>query len=56
MAVVTVQQIGRRYGHLMRVCRVLAQFHPQHAQRYINLRHCLWARCTREIRRNVLRH
>lgn len=52
----TVQQVSRRYGHLMRVCRVLARFNPERAQHYINLRHCLWARCTRELRHAVMRN
>jgi hypothetical protein len=51
----TVQRIAQRYGHLMRVCRVLARFYPDRATYYLNLRSCLWARASREIRRCVTR-
>ncbi len=56
MAVVNrVQQVSRRYGHLMRVCRGLARFYPDRATHYDNLRLCLWARFTRELRYSVMR-
>lgn len=51
-----IQHTARRYGHLMRVCRALAHFNPERAAHYLNLRSCLWARLTRELRRNVMRH
>lgn len=50
-----IQQISRRYGRLMQLCRGLAHLMPERAQHYLNLRHCLWARCTRELRLAVMR-
>lgn len=54
----TIQHITQRYGRLMELCRRMAAVSRTTIDRehYINLRHCLWARCTREIRRTVMRH